>query len=265
MRIPLLAGRAFEPGDGDGPPVMVVSEALARRYFAGRSAVGQRMKFGDPTSTEPWITIVGVVGDVRDDGLASEPRGTMYFPTTQGDARSLWLAVRGAVPAAQLVPQLRRTMASLDPSVPLADVQTLDEWLARSVAQPRFSALMLGIFAAVALLLAAAGIYGVIAYAVAQRRQEIGVRIALGAPRGSVLGMVVRQVMALTLVGLLVGGAGALAGGKVIAGLLYGVRASDPVTFAGVILLLATVALAAAALPAARAARTDPVTAMRGD
>ena len=220
---------------------------------------------GRAASSAPWITIVGVVSDVQDSGPSIEPRGTIYFPIAQNTPDALWLAVRTAGPAAQVVPRMREALAAIDKEVPLASVGTLEERLDGSVAQPKFSMLMLGIFAAIALVLAAVGIYGVISYSVAQRTHEIGLRIALGARRLDVLMMVVRQVLVITAIGIVIGGAGALATGSLLTGLLFGVRAGDPVTFASVSIGLALVALVAAAVPALRAARLDPVAALRGE
>src|SRR6185295_4153853 len=170
--------------------------------------------------------------------------------------------VRSGTPLEQLLPLLRRETAAIDPNLPLAEVTTLDDALGQSVAQERFAMLMLGIFAAVALLLAAIGIYGVIAYSVVQRAREIGVRIALGARRGDVLGMVVGQAMRLTAIGIAVGAAAALGAGRFLASLLFQVEASDPLVFIGAALLVASAALLSAALPALRAAQTDPTTAI---
>jgi putative ABC transport system permease protein len=266
MRMRIVAGRGIEATDvSDGPAVMVISASVARRFYSDGNPVGRRIKMGRAASSAPWITIVGVVSDVQDSGPSIEPRGTIYFPIAQNTPDALWLAVRTAGPAAQVVPRMREALAAIDKEVPLASVGTLEERLDGSVAQPKFSMLMLGIFAAIALVLAAVGIYGVISYSVAQRTHEIGLRIALGARRLDVLMMVVRQVLVITAIGIVIGGAGALATGSLLTGLLFGVRAGDPVTFASVSIGLALVALVAAAVPALRAARLDPVAALRGE
>jgi putative ABC transport system permease protein len=259
MRIQLLAGRGIEPADAQGRlRVVVVSESVARRFFGGRGALGQRMKQGGAGVENPWLTIVGIVADVRNDGLRIASRGTMYVPHEQSDASSAWLVVRSETPLEQLLPLLRRETAALDRNLPLADVTTLDDALDSAVAQERFSMLMLGLFAALALVLAAIGIYGLIAYSVAQRSQEIGVRIALGARRADVLALVVGQAMRLTLLGIVLGAAAALGAGRVIASLLFEVEPGDPAVLVGAALLVAAVALVAAGLPALRAAQTDP-------
>ncbi len=257
VRIRLLAGRGIEPTDTKSRPLaVVVSESVARRFFGGPSAIGRRMKQAGAES--PWLTIVGIVSDVRNDGLRAASRGTMYLPAEQSDLMSAWLMVRSGTPLEQLLPLLRRETAAIDRNLPLADVTTLADALGQSVAKERFAMLMLGLFAAVALLLAAIGIYGVIAYNVAQRAQEIGVRIALGARRADVLALVVGQAMRLTLLGIVIGAAAALGAGRVIASLLFEVEPGDPAVLAGAALLVAAVALLAAGLPALRAARTDP-------
>ena len=266
MRMQVTAGRPLTESDlSNGPKVIVISQVVAKRYFGGVDAVGQRMKLGLTTGQNPWLTIVGVVNDVKDGGLGAESRGTMYVPATQDGPNSFWLAVRTSGSAARVVPALREALGAIDKEVPLAFVQTLEERIDVSVAQPKFSMVMLEIFASIALLLAAIGIYGVISYSVAQRTHEIGLRIALGAQRLDVLGLVVRQVLAITGIGIAIGVAGSLAAGSLITKLLFGVEASDPVTFVGVSLVLATVALVAAAVPAWRAARLDPVAALRAE
>ena len=257
MRIRLLAGRGIEPTDTEEQPrVVVVSESVAERHFGGRRALGQRMK--QVGAESPWLTIVGIVADVRNNGLRTASSGTMYFPDGQVVPSSAWLMVRSEAPLEQLLPLLRRETAAIDRNLPLANVTTLDEALDSAVAAERFSMLMLGIFAALALVLAAVGIYGVIAYGVAQRAQEIGVRIALGARRGEVLRMVMAQAMRLTGIGIVIGAAAALGAGRFIASLLFEVESTDPVVFAAAALLVASVALLSAAFPALRAAQTDP-------
>ncbi|HEY2292395.1 MAG TPA: ABC transporter permease [Thermoanaerobaculia bacterium] len=259
MRIRLLAGRGIEPADAQGQPrVVVVSESVAKRFFGGRGTLGQRIKQGGAGAEGPWLTIVGIVADVRNDGLRIASRGTMYVPLEQWDPSAAWLMVRSETPLAELLPLLRRETAALDRNLPLADVTTLDDALDESVAQERLAMLMLGIFAALALMLAAVGIYGLIAYSVAQRAQEIGVRIALGARRADVLGLVVGQAMRLTLLGIILGAVAALGSGRLIASLLFEVEPGDPSVLAGAALLVAAVALLAAGLPALRAAQTEP-------
>ena len=267
MRIAVAAGRAFRAADdADAPPVVLVSESLVRRFWPGErmsDVVGRRI--GD-SPTGPWSTIVGVVADVRHFGLDAEPRPMLYAPHAQRPAPSMTLVLRvaaGAGDPPRLVPSVRAIVRSLDPNQPLGEAITLERVVAESVGQPRFRTALLATFAAVAALLAAVGIYGVLAYAVARRTPEIGVRVALGARPADVLALVVRQGMALTALGLALGLAGALAASRVLAGLLFGVGVSDPAALAGAVLFFATVAFLAILVPARRAAAVDPMVAMR--
>jgi putative ABC transport system permease protein len=266
LRIPLLAGRPFSAGDGPGGArVVLISETIARKYFTAVSPLGQRMTQGQPTDAPDWATIVGVVRDTRTDGLAQEPRGTFYMPRSQEEMRRGWLIVRSELPVGPLTAQVRLALAEVDRDVPLALTRTMDNALGELVAAPRFVMLMLGIFAVVALLLASVGIYGVIAHSVAQRRGEIGVRRALGAPASGVVGLVLRQALTMAGAGVAIGVVLALWGGRSLSSLLYGVGPRDPVVLVGVSLFLMLVALLAAIAPAVRAARIDPALAMRGD
>jgi putative ABC transport system permease protein len=261
----LLGGRALLATDGAGqPPVVLVSEAVAKRFYGRESPVGRRLKHGGAEAKEPWVTIVGVVGDVKNDGITTlVPRGTIYYPFAQSVTNAAWLIVRSEAPLENVTTMLRRELAAMDRELPLSDVTTLDQQIEQSVAQPKFSMLMLSVFAALALVLAAVGRYGGIAYSVTPRAREIGGRIARGARRGTVIGSVVGQAMALTALRLGIGTLGSLAGGKLLAKLLYDVKATDPLVFGGVVLVLGVVALVAAGIPAVRASRIDPVTAMR--
>jgi putative ABC transport system permease protein len=219
----------------------------------------------DPADPASWRTIVGVVGDVRQQRLSDQSYPQIYLPFAQSPSRSMVLAVRAHGDAGSLVPAIRGSLAELDPDLPLADIATLEERKAVSLARPRVNAAVLGAFALAALLLAAVGIYGVVAYGVVQRTRELGIRVALGAGGGNLLSLVIRQGMTPVLVGMLIGLAAALAGGRVLRSLLFGVDATDPLSFAAVILFLAGVSLAAIYLPARRAARSDPMVALRND
>ena len=266
MRMRMVAGRFIEAGDiAQSVPVVVISEAVARRLGGPEKALGTRLKGGPLTSSQPWLTVVGVVHDTRDEGPGFQSRGTMYMPMAQIKTNSLILAARTKGAPAAVVPALRDALARIDPDVPLADVQTLEQQMAGSIAQPRFSMLMVGVFAGIALVLAAIGIYGVISYNVAQRTHEIGIRMALGARQADVVTMVARQVLVMTGVGIAIGSALALGASGLLTKLLYGIQPSDPVTFGSVAVGLAAVALAAAAIPAWRAARLDPVSTLRAD
>ena len=267
LRIPLVRGRLFEPGDrAGGQDVAILSESAAQRYWKGRDPIGARITFGDPTDPEAsWLTVVGVVGDVLHEQLNSEAYPQIYLPFEQAPMRSMVLTLRTSGNPSALVPAIRRELAALDPTLPLADVSTLDDRKAVSLSRPRVNATVLGGFALAALVLAAVGIYGVVAYGVVQRTRELGIRMALGAGGSTLLRMVIRQGMRPVLGGMAVGLLGALAGGRLIRGLLFGVGSGDPATLAVVTCFLVAVALAAMYLPARRASRSDPMTALRID
>ena len=264
MRIPLVAGRAFTEGDGpEAPPVAIVSRSLAERFWPGRDPIGQRLKVGRPGEMdEPWRTVVGVVGDVRYRSWDSVWMD-FYVPYGQWSFQRLDLVVRAAGDLDALVPELRRAVLAADPELPLASVTTMEEAVARAVARPRFVALVLGLFAAAAALLAAVGIYGVVAWSVARRTREIGVRRALGAQGVDVLRLVLGQAAGLTMAGVAIGLGLALAATRAIGGLLYGIGPSDPGTFAMVVAALGAVGIGAGCLPARRALRVEPVVALK--
>jgi len=265
LRIAMLAGRDFAMSDRpDQPPVVVISRAVAMRFFGTVNAVGRRIRHAR-AENEPWATVVGVVNDVKNFGLQGTSPGQLYYPSGQADMSSAWLFVRTDTPLETIGPMLRRTIASVDRELPLALLQTLESSVDSSISQPKFSMVMLTIFAGIALALAAVGIYGVISYSVAQRTREIGVRLALGAQRADVVRMVVGQGMALSVVGVVAGGLAAAASGQVMAKHLFGVKSSDPTVFVGVAATLLVVAFIASAVPALRATRIDPVDAMRGE
>ena len=264
MRMTLAAGRDLSVSDRSGqPPVAVLSKEAARRLFGTTDVVGKRIKQGNHDSPAPWITVVGVVGDVKNYGLDASSPGTVYFPSGQTDMSSAWLVVRSTASLDALGPRLRRDLASIDGELPLAALQTLEQTVDETVAQPRFSLLMLGIFATVALLLAAIGLFGVVSYGVAQRSREIGVRIALGAQRADILRMVVGQGMALAAAGVVIGTVAAIAGGRVIVHHLFDVKPFDPIVLGAVASTVFLTALIAAAVPALRATRIDPADAIR--
>jgi putative ABC transport system permease protein len=262
MGIPLVEGRTFDDrDDADAEPVIVVNRSLVRHYYGDDSPLGTRIRvFGT------WSTVVGVVGDVRHNGITADAKERFYRPHAQQPARTMTLTIqaRSGDPAA-LVGPVRRVVSELDPRMPLSEVRTMEQVMASSVAQPRFAMLLLAVFSAVALVLALVGIYGVLAYAVSQRTPEIGIRMALGADRGRVVGMVVRQGMAMALVGVAIGVVASLGLTRFMAGMLYGVTAQDPATFASVPILFSAVALAACWVPAVRAARVRPAVALRGE
>jgi putative ABC transport system permease protein len=263
MRVALVGGRGFTAADRDDvPEVCVVDHLLATRYFAGDDPVGRRLNFG--TRDKPkWRTIVGVVADVKQFGPTAQPEPTVYVPFAQKAWPLLGFVVRTAGDPTQLAGAMRAAVGEVDPEQALSYVTTFDDLLSDSLAPLRVTLASLGVFAALALALAALGVYGVMAFAVAQRRREIGVRVALGARQGDVARLVLGQALRLAALGVAIGLVLALAAGRVLAGLLYRVGASDPLTFAGVAALLVAVALAGAWLPARAAARVDPMTALR--
>jgi putative ABC transport system permease protein len=264
LRIPLVAGRHFSANDGPGQPrVVLISESAAKKFFPKGDVLGQRMIQGGGIDPARWMTIVGVVKDTRTDGLTQQPRGNFYMPRAQEEFRAGWLMVRSSVPTEQLTASVRRALAEVNPNVPLALVSTMDATLAEYVAEPRFSMLLVTIFAGVALLLASVGIYGVISYNVTQRSNEIGVRMALGAQRRDVVGLVVGQAMTMAAAGVAIGVLLALWGSRMLSSMLFGVGPRDPLVLGSVAVFLILVALAAALAPALRAARIDPTVAIR--
>ncbi|HET9985920.1 MAG TPA: ABC transporter permease [Longimicrobiales bacterium] len=266
LRLRLLRGRDLEPGDdGDAPAVALVNEAFVRRYFPGEDPVGRRFSLGGPARSESdWIRIVGVLADDRRSGLAEDPRPAALLPMQQYTGR-MTVLVRTSGDPLGVVPLLRAAVRRVDPEQPLGSVRAVDDLLAETVAARRFVMLLLAVFAGAATVLAAVGIYGVVAFMVGRRTREIGVRMALGAQRRQVLGLVVAGAMRQAGLGMLLGSAAALALGGVIRGQLFGVQATDPPTFLAVLALLGGLALLASWLPARRAARIDPLVALRTD
>jgi putative ABC transport system permease protein len=265
MQIPLLKGRELTAQDVAGvDPVALISETFARRYWPGEDPLGKRIKFpGSTARPEPWRTIVGVVRDVKQYGVDKESTMQLYLPEAQLPVSWLTLAVRTAGDPAQMIKAVRDEIRGVDSDQAVFEVATMEGLLAESIAKRRFVMLLLAGFAALALALAAIGIYGVMSYTVAQRTQEIGVRMALGAQAGDVLKLVVGQGMRLALGGLGVGLVAAYVLTRLMTTLLFGVRATDPLTFALIAALLLSVALVACWLPAWRAAKVDPMIALR--
>lgn len=264
LGVPLLEGRYFEPtDDADAPPVVLVSLAWARRHFPVESAVGKRLYSGGCRACTP-STVVGVVGDVKYAGLTGSA-DAVYESTRQNPARELHLVVRTSVAPASLAAPVRERIRSLDPGVPVYDLTTLEERLSSSLASPRRLTWLLGAFAATAVVLAGLGVFGVMSYSVRQRRQEIGIRIALGADPASVAGLVLRRGLLQVLAGLALGLGVFSQGVRVLEGLLFGVAPADPLTLGAVSLLLLGVALLACWIPGRRAARIDPVEAIAAE
>ena len=263
LGIPLLKGRYLtEQDDENAPPVIVISEAMARRYFAGEDPIGMRLKTGGCTECD-WTTIVGVVGDVKNNGLSTEDDSAMYCPFTQEPSNMMTLVLRTEGDPASFVATVRREVNSIDPDLALARIRTMDQLMSQSLGQSRYRGMLLGIFAIIALTLAAVGIYGVIAYAVSQRTREIGIRMALGARKLDIFKMIVGHGMILSMIGVAIGLAASLMLTRYLSSLLYGVSITDPMTFTSVVLLLITVALLACSIPARRATRVDPMNALR--
>jgi putative ABC transport system permease protein len=265
MGIPLLRGRNFTERDGPkSTHVLIVSESLAKKYWPGQDPLGKRLKWGPPESTDPWMTVVGIVGDVKQGPLETAADAHTYESYAQlGAPLSLRVAVRGQGDPVGLAADVRDVVKGLDPQLALGSVRTMDEVISRSTASRRFSVALLGSFAALALILASIGIYAVLAFSVARRTHEIGVRMALGARSGDVLRLVLGQGLRVTTIGILFGIVGALGLTRFLQSLLYEVRPTDPPTFVIVLLLLVSVSVAASYLPARRAMRVDPMVALR--
>jgi len=269
LGVRLIAGRFFNQEDrAKGQASLIVNQTMAHRYFANGDAVGKRLQTGDPNPSSTCETIVGVVGNVKYEGLGEKEQPTMYVPFhaegwSPWFVHSMFLIVRTPEDPAQVTTLVRSRLGALDSDIPVSHVRTMDQLLSESVTVPRFRMLLLATFAGLALLLAALGIYGVLAYAVARRTHEIGVRVALGAQQRDVLSLVLRHGMRLALIGIVIGVAGAFSLTRLMASLLFGVTAADHVIFVIVPLMLLGVALAACYFPARRAMRVDPMVALR--
>jgi putative ABC transport system permease protein len=265
MGMPVLEGRAFTADDATGTTeVAIINETMAARFWPGQSVLGQRFKIGAPeNNTNPWLTVVGVVADIKHASVDAEARQEYYRPFAQNPARGMFVVTRTATDPLEMVAALRGEVLAIDPEQPIGNVTSMEQLVENSLASRKFSMLLLGVFAALAITLASVGVYGVISYSVAQRRQEIGIRMALGASSGDVLKMVIGKGMRLVLVGIILGLAAAWALTSVMSRLLYQVSPTDLTTFAAISLILATVALLACAVPARRATKVDPMIALR--
>jgi predicted permease len=262
LGIPLLRGRLFNDSDTDkAPQVAVVNEAFARTYWPDQSPLSKRFKRNRAGS--PWITVVGVIANARTESLAQAGVPKIYLDLFQTGGKRLAIFLRGHLDPAAIAEQVREQVQSVDPTLPVSGAQTLNETVSASVAAKRFAMQMVALFALTALMLAGLGIYGVISYLVSERTQEIGIRLALGAERRSILRMVLRQGLGLAIAGAALGIVCALIVARLMAGVLYGVRPTDPATFAGVAVLLVLVALFACYVPAMRATRVDPMVTLR--
>jgi putative ABC transport system permease protein len=264
MGTPLLRGRNFSDADNEtAPDVALINSTMARRFFTDGDAIGKRFLWGHPGKDEKWITIVGVVADTKLYGLDNPARLEVYSPYRQRPSADMNLVVRSAVDPASLTSAIRSAVAAIDKDQPIFDVHTMQQLVDDSISTRRLTLVLLGIFSALALILAAIGIYGVMAYTVALRTQEIGIRMALGAQQKDVLRLVLGQGARIAFFGVAIGLAAAAALGRLLSTLLFSVSASDPITFAAVAVLLISVALLACYIPARRAMRVDPLIALR--
>jgi putative ABC transport system permease protein len=262
MGIPILDGRDFTDADAAGAPLaVIVDERLAAKYWPGRSAIGKRINPNRRQGT--WATIVGVVRHVHNAGPRHEGEPQIYVSMLEHIQHPFTYVLRTTAEPRAIAGAVRREIAAVDPDLPIARIMTMAELESRALARERFNALLLGIFAVTALVLAAVGLYGVMAYLVNQRTAEIGVRLALGGSPRDVVRLVISEGMAMAAAGILIGGAASLALSNVLRGLLYGVAAVDPPTYAAIGFVLALVALVASAIPARRAARVDPSASLR--
>jgi len=267
MRIPLLSGRYFTDQDRTGmPEVVIVDEILARRYFPNDTPIGKRLNLNGPGEGPLWREVVGVVGPIKYQGLDIDYQGQLYFPHSQDPWDGMYrmnIVVRTAGDPKSLAPAVQTSIYHLDKDQPLYRVMTMHQLVADSLATRRFSMTLLGLFAVAASLLAAVGLYGVLSYSITERRREIGVRMALGAQTSDVLKLVTAQGMRLALIGVVLGLLGSFALTRMMKSLLFGVGATDPVTFAVVALLLGVVGFVACYIPARRATKVDPLIALR--
>jgi putative ABC transport system permease protein len=265
MGIPLVAGRTFADSDeADAPEVAIANAALARKYWPGEDAVGKQLRFGDGPGP-PWRTIVGVVGDVRQLGLGEAAPPILYIPYQQFPLPFTEIVIRSEAPTSAVVSLVQTRLREIDPELPTGEFFTLTDVLGRSVAEPRFRAVLMSVFAALALVLSAVGVFGLVSYSVTQRTREVGIRMVLGANPYRVLLEMMREGIALTLVGIGLGLAGAVASARVIGTFLTGVAPTDRMTLTVVVLFLLAVAGIATYLPSRRALRVEPTAALRAD
>lgn len=266
MGIRLLRGRYFTEQDkDDGAQVVIIDETMARRYWPSEEPIGQRLKMGDAASNFPWLQIVGVVGHLKNYGVTEESRVEMFRPYTQFQSNTISLVVRTSGDPTAMAGAVRNQIANIDKDQPVYNIRTMDELLATTVAPRRLSVVLLGAFAVLALLLEAIGVYSVLAHSVTERTHEIGIRMALGAQRSSIMRLIMRQGMSLVVVGMAVGLAGAFMFNYVVASLLFGVTTRDPISYMGGLMVLVMVAFLACYLPAKKATRVDPMVAIRHD
>jgi putative ABC transport system permease protein len=264
MRIPLVRGRFFSEQDSpSNPNVAIISETLARRYFPNQDPIGRQMRFGFPPNSNVPREIVGVVGDVRDVTLSKNPGPVMYVPFSQAPLYGGEVVVRSSLSVSSVAAAVREVVRSIDKNLPVTDVESFTDAVGQSISRERFRTFLLGSFSAIALLLAAVGIFGIISYSASRRSHEIGIRMAVGAQRRDILRLILGQGAKLALLGLGSGVVFALLLTRLMESLLYNVSATDPLTFAGVAIILLGVAVTACYIPARRAMRVDPIVALR--
>ena len=271
MKIPLVKGRGFTTGDAGGPGVAVINEAMAKRFYPKTDPIGRRVRPSGPSDTLPWFTIVGVAKDVKQGGLDQKVGTEVYFNIEQGPRlngfapNAVNLVIRSTRPLEALAPSIQSTVRTMDRGLPIVQLRSMASVFGDSVSRQRFLSQLLGIFAGVALLLAAIGTYGVLSYVVTERQREIGIRVALGASTCGIVRLVLRQGLSLAVIGIVIGVGGALALARVTQSLLFGVSPTDPMTYAAVGAVILLVALAACMVPAQRAMRVDPLVAIRNE
>jgi putative ABC transport system permease protein len=266
MNIPLMQGRTFTAEDRAGTPrKLMINQALAQRDFPNEDPVGKRITLGntDENNQPIWFEIVGVTANVRSQELREEPPPELYFSARQLPFQNMAIVVRSTIEPESLAPALRQAVAEVDRTVPVAQLQTMEHIVSESVTQPRFNLFLVGLFGGLALLLSAAGIYGVTSYTVTQRTHELGIRVALGAQVGDVLKLVLGQGMVVIGIGLVLGLAASFALMRLMRSLLFGVGENDPLTFVAITVVLLLVALLACYVPARRATKVDPLIALR--
>jgi predicted permease len=266
MRIPLVKGRTFGQQDGvKGAPSIVINQAFADKYFSRENPLGQhiQVRIGDEVFNQSVREVVGVVGNIKLKGLTADAQPEYYLPFAQAVVTNPYLVVRTSGDPAAIESDLRAAVREMDNTVPVYQVSTLEDYVSNSAAQPRFQTFLVTCFAGIALILASIGLYGLLSYMVAERTLEIGLRMALGARRSDVLGMIVRRGLTLALVGVVAGISIAAVATRLLSGLLYGIRPTDPLTFALTAAVFLLVSIAASGVPAYRAARMDPMTSLR--
>jgi putative ABC transport system permease protein len=266
MGVRLTRGRLFDQRDAKGAPdVVIINQAMANTFWPGQDPIGHRIRTGG--STSPWVTVIGIVDDVKNSGIDQRAGTELYLPfnqTSGSGENSMYIGLRAqGVDPRSLTSAVRREVGSLDSSLPIAEIRTMDDVISRAQSRPRFLTMLLSLFSAIALAIATVGIYGVISYSVARRTKEFGLRMVLGAQQSDVLSLVMKQGALLTGAGIVVGLLAAFALTRLMARLLFGVTATDPLTYLSVTGVLAFVALVACYIPARRATKVDPITTLR--